>query len=93
MIVLAGDANGPLAHAGRTLGLIALLFFVFDTNPLMPSDGSHMIEAVLDDEMAGKSALRLRGSPLSDRKDMAICRMCASDHLQGFALLAWVWWF
>jgi hypothetical protein len=93
MVVTAGDPDGAQAHAGQTLGLIALLFFIFDTNPLMPSDGSHMIEALLDDEMARKSALRLRGSPLSDRKDVAIYRICASSHLQGFLLLAWLWWF
>jgi putative peptide zinc metalloprotease protein len=93
MVVLAADAEGPLAHAGQTLGMIALLCFIFDTNPLMPSDGSHMIEALLEDEMARKSALRLRGSPLSDRKDVAIYRICASTHLQGFGLLAWLWWF
>ncbi|ETX12954.1 hypothetical protein OCH239_15155 [Roseivivax halodurans JCM 10272] len=93
MVLLAANADGGLAHAGQTLMLTALLFLAFNTNPFMPSDGSHMVEAVLDDEMARKSALRLRGSPLSDRRDVAFYRAYASSHLQGIACLLWFWWF
>ncbi|MDP0926814.1 M50 family metallopeptidase [Paracoccus onubensis] len=93
MILLATDPAGAIAHIGQTLMLVSLLFLVLNINPFMPSDGSHMVEALLDDELARKSALRLRGSPLSDRRDVAFYRAYASGYVQGLVCLMWFWWF
>ena len=50
-------ATGRVGHAALYLLLISLVFLCFDTTPLTPSDGSHMLEAMLDDELARVAAL------------------------------------
>ncbi|MDP5210781.1 PqqD family peptide modification chaperone [Microbulbifer sp. 2205BS26-8] len=75
-----------------TLFLLAVLFLYLDTNPLTPSDGSHMLEALLDDELARVSALSRRRGRLSDPKTVAIYRIAASVHLQGSLVLLYFWW-
>lgn len=50
-------ATGVVGHAALYLLLLSLVFLCFDTTPLTPSDGSHMLEAMLDDELARVAAL------------------------------------
>lgn len=73
------------------LGSAVLL--ILNLNPLMPSDGSHMIEALRDDELLRRSALSRRGSKLSRPMDVALYRVLASMFWQGLAVLLWFWWF
>ncbi|MEP7185015.1 MAG: site-2 protease family protein [Rhodanobacter sp.] len=72
--------------------LLGAIFIYLDTNPLSPSDGSHMLEAILDDELVRRSALSKKRSRLSARKNVAIYRIACSTHLQASAVLAYFWW-
>ena len=72
--------------------LLGAIFVYLDTNPLSPSDGSHMLEAILDDELIRRSALSKKRSRLSAQKNVAIYRIVCSTHLQASAVLAYFWW-
>lgn len=76
---LAG-AGTPLAPAARFLCLLSLLILIVNTTPLGEGDGSHMLEALLDDELARHSALSRRPSRLSRARDLAIYRAAAAGH-------------
>lgn len=86
------DAGHPASGLLTTLFFLAALFVYLDTNPLTPSDGSHMLEALLDDELARVSALSRKRARLSHPKTVAIYRIAASMHLQGSAVLMYFWW-
>ncbi len=83
---------GSALHAAQTLFLLCALFLVLDTNPLAPSDGSRMLEAVLGDDLARRSALSRTRARLSSRKTVAFYRIACSTHLQSSALLIYLWW-
>lgn len=72
--------------------LAAAAILVMNLNPLTASDGSHMIEALRDDELLRHSALRMRGARLSRPVDVAVYRVIASLYWQGLAVLLWIWW-
>jgi putative peptide zinc metalloprotease protein len=57
-ILLALPADAPAQAAWASAFVLCLAFVWFDLNPLVASDGSHMLEAVLDDELARQVALR-----------------------------------
>ncbi|AGT10943.1 site-2 protease family protein [Paracoccus aminophilus] len=69
------------------------LLLTLNLNPIMPSDGSHMIEALRDDELLRRSALSRRGAKMSRPMDVALYRALASMFWQGLAVLLWFWWF
>lgn len=75
-----------------TLFLLGALFVYLDTNPLTPSDGSHMLEALLNDELARSAALSSRRARLSGWKTVVIYRIAASLHAQGSLVLLYLWW-
>jgi putative peptide zinc metalloprotease protein len=101
-LVAAGVAGWSLLWLGdRAPAAQAVLAFVFvlsaifvylDTNPLAPSDGSHMLEALLDDELARRSALSRTRARLSSARTVAIYRVAASLHLQAGLAVAYLWW-
>jgi putative peptide zinc metalloprotease protein len=67
-VVIATGGVGPWAGPAAFLLLLALLILIADLNPFGPTDGSHMLEAWLDDELARVTALgrgRSRMSPVS----------------------------
>lgn len=72
--------------------LACLLFVYFDTNPLTPSDGSHCLEAWLDDELARRHALSLRAHPHADRRVVTLYRLATVLHLLLGAFFLWLWW-
>jgi Zn-dependent protease len=66
--IIATGGDGVWAHRAATLFLLSFLLLLADLNPFAPSDGSHMLEAWLDDELARLTALgrgRSRMSPVS----------------------------
>lgn len=91
-LLLALGEGHPAAPMVTYVMLLALLFVYLDTNPLGPTDGSHMLEAVLDDELARVSALSRRRARLSNWKTVAKYRIAASLHVQAAAVLAIAWW-
>jgi hypothetical protein len=86
----AGDA--PMVAAASTLFLLCAAFLFLDTNPITPSDGSHMVEALLGDELARRSALTRRRARMSTAKTVAWYRIACSLHLQGSVVLLYFWW-
>lgn len=94
MIVTGSDALGSTAAGAMPfLFLASLIMLLMNLNPLMPSDGSNMLSALLNDELARRSAISLRASPLSRPMDVAIYRIVTSLFWQGLAVLLWFWWF
>lgn len=82
----------PGNAAATTLLLLCTVFVYLDTNPLAPSDGSRMLEALLGDELARRSALTRARARLSHFKTVAWYRIACSLHLQGSAALLVTWW-
>lgn len=75
-----------LSHAGiggdaaRFVFATMLLFALTGTSPLHEGDGSHMLEAVVDDELARRAAILGRWSPLSNRRSISNYRLGALLH-------------
>src|SRR5206468_11474523 len=71
--------------------LLSGLFVYLDTNPLTPSDGSHMLEALLDDELARASALSRRRAALSTRPVVNTYRLvCVVHFLVAVLIVGWL---
>lgn len=105
----AGASAAALLHGGWSTeatailqGLLtaSLLFVYFDTNPFVASDGSHCIEALLDDELARRHAFRPAraqpGRPAGHAAGPAASvnwyRRAAVIHSVVAAALFWLWW-
>jgi putative peptide zinc metalloprotease protein len=76
-----------------TLLFACLLFVYFDTTPLTASDGSHCIEALLEDELARRHALlpRSRLPTTADARAALRYRACAAAHLVLSLALFYLW--
>jgi putative peptide zinc metalloprotease protein len=72
--------------------VLSMLFVYFDTNPLTASDGCHMLEAVLDDELARKSALSKQPATLSNQKGITVYRRACMVHLTLAIIALLYWW-
>nr|KJZ11434.1 hypothetical protein TW77_06045 [Pseudoalteromonas rubra] len=91
-MILWGPQDPVVQDIFVTLFFISLMFVYFDTNPITPSDGSHMLEALFDDELARVSALSFKRATLSAHKTVAAYRVIASMHLQLAVFLLYLWW-
>ena len=81
-LLAAGGVAPAWIPAVRTVLFASLLFVFFDTNPFAASDGSHCIEALLEDELARRHALVPR--PLERSAEMRPARryrICMALHL------------
>lgn len=86
------SADATQLQAATTLLLLCAAFVFLDTNPLMPSDGSRMVEALLGDELARRSALTRARARMSSMKTVALYRIACSMHLQASAVIFYLWW-
>jgi hypothetical protein len=86
MVVLT-HGNGLVGRVSLYVLLLSGLFVYLDTNPLTPSDGSHMLEALLDDELARASALSRRRAALSTRSVINTYRLVCVVHFLVAALI------
>jgi putative peptide zinc metalloprotease protein len=89
-IVVLTHGDGVAGRAALYVLLLSCLFVYLDTNPLTPSDGSHMLEALLDDELARRTALSRRRTRLSMRPVVNTYRLACLMHLVLAALIV-VW--
>jgi putative peptide zinc metalloprotease protein len=90
-VVLHTAGLGAVGHASRYVFLLSLAFLYFDTNPLTNSDGSRMLEAALDDELARRAALTRYRARLSPWYVIVWYRLACVLHLAGAtALLSWL---
>jgi putative peptide zinc metalloprotease protein len=93
--VRVSPAESALSQASLYLMLLGLVALILDTNPFNASDGSHMVEAFLNDELARRSALSREVVRPSRRSIVSlyrwICGVYASVALIGaiFALRGW----
>jgi putative peptide zinc metalloprotease protein len=90
--LLFGGWDSEVTAVLQGLLLFCLLFLFFDTNPFTASDGSHCIEALLDDELARRHALRPAVATVTDPAVVKRYRaaMVAWAAI-GALLFAW-WW-
>lgn len=84
--------SGASAPVATTLFLLCAAALYLDTNPLAPSDGSRMLEALLGDDLARRSALSRRRARLSTPATVAWYRAACSLHLQASLVLLYFWW-
>lgn len=89
--LLAGAGHPDVAAAAIYTVMLCLMWVVFDTNPLGPTDGSHMLEALLDDELARRNALGLRGMRAPERRAALFYRGAAFLHVACSSALMYVW--
>lgn len=89
--LLLGTGDAALQHAAVYVAMLCLMWVYFDTNPLGPSDGSHMLEAVLDDELARRNAFGFRTLRPEERRAARRYRIAACLHMACGSGLLYVW--
>ncbi len=90
--LLYGDWGTETVALLQGFLLFCLLFLFFDTNPFSASDGSHCIEALLEDELARRHALRRSVPQLTDARVVRRYRAAMLVWSAGSALLFASWW-
>jgi MFS family permease len=83
--------SGELVPILHGVLLACLMFVYFDTNPLAAGDGSHCIEAALDDGLARHYAFG-RPQAVADPANVRRYRIITLLHLLLSAALFWTWW-
>jgi Zn-dependent protease len=82
----------PLHMPLTSAMILSTVFFLLDTNPFFPTDGSRALEAVLDDELARRAAFSRDAVSLSTRRVVWTYRLSSAVYLCIVALLAGVLW-
>jgi len=90
--LLFGDWGAETTVVLQSLLLFCLLYVFFDTNPFTASDGSHCIEALLEDELARRHALRAAVPQVTDLGVVAKYRTAMLAWVLVCALLFAGWW-
>jgi putative peptide zinc metalloprotease protein len=83
--------NSPTSPLHRPLAsamILSAVFFLLDTNPFLPTDGSRALEALLDDELARRAAFTRNAVSLSSRRAIWTYRIASVVYLCIIALLA-----
>jgi hypothetical protein len=91
-LAVSGLHAGTLFDFLSTIFLLSALSVVMDTNPVMPSDGSRMLEAVLDDELARLYAnFRVSAATPAQRRTVILYRWVCLLHVLATVLLLGLW--
>ena len=91
MILIPGLGAAEMG-AWSYLLVLSMLFVYFDTSLLTASDGSHMLESLLEDELARKSALSANPSSISSTYTTRIYRLACLAHIILGIVAMWYWW-
>lgn len=91
VLLTYGGANETVKAVASSLFLLCAVFLFLDTNPLAPSDGSRMLEAAMDDELARRSALSPKRALLSHWRAVAWYRVACAIYVQATAVIAYFW--
>ncbi len=84
----AAPIDGPLA----TIMILSIVCFFMDVNPLLPTDGSRAIEALLDDELARRAAFARQGATMSTQRAIRIYRLTCVLYVCMIVSLAVIVW-
>lgn len=91
VVLSQGLVDAAWMPAWRSAFVVCLAFVAFDLNPFVGSDGSHVLEAALDDELARQVALRPQGRTLTAARTVWLYRAACIAWLAITA--GWfVWW-
>ena len=85
-VVIWSGQEGRFFQPAYFVMCICVLFLFLDLNPFNPSDGSHMIETLLDDELLREVALFRRRSVISKSSAILIYRGICAFYI-GFVVL------
>lgn len=92
VVLLNGWGDAAWVPAWRSAFVLCMAFVAFDLNPFAGSDGSHVLEAVLDDELARQVALRPQGRTLTAARTVWLYRAaCIAWLAMSAGLFVW-WW-
>jgi len=91
VLVLVVPGHPELQDAVRFVFMVSLLFVYFDTNPFGPTDGSYMLGALLDDELAKRNAFSFRQLRPGDRPAAVRYRIVAMVHALTGTTLIGLW--
>jgi putative peptide zinc metalloprotease protein len=91
-VLLALPADAAWMGAWRSAFVMCMAFVALDLNPFGASDGSHMLEAALDDELARQVALRPQGRTLTAAATVRWYRLACLGWLAAAAALFIAWW-
>jgi putative peptide zinc metalloprotease protein len=72
--------------------VVCVAFVFFDLNPLVASDGSHLLEAALDDELARQIALRPELATLTSSRTLRVYRFACVLWVTAMAAYFRWWW-
>lgn len=90
-VAVATERAGGVGAAATLVFLYCLMSVIVGTSPLRAGDGSHMLEALLDDDHARLGALLGRPSRLSSPRGLQLYRSVAGIHtLLTAVLLVWL---
>ena len=78
-------------HEIGTLFFLSIIFTFIDTNPFSATDGSHMLEAWLDDELARRAAWFKLEDSLTSRKTIQRYKTISILHSMSFSVFIF-WW-
>lgn len=84
---MSAELQGVLAF----ILAVGLLFVYVDTNPFGPTDGSHMLEALLDDELARRNAWSFRPLRPGDLRNARRYRIATIAHALLGSMLLYLW--
>lgn len=88
-----GALTGEYQRVTESFLLVSLLFVFFDTNLLGSTDGSHCLEALVDDELARKYAFKKPSSSTVDSSSVKIYRRSILVYFIIVVTLFGLWWF
>jgi putative peptide zinc metalloprotease protein len=92
LLVLGAAAHFSSHPAARCVMLLMLLALAIGTSPLREGDGSHALECLLGDDLARRSALARRRSPLTTATTVHTYRLACCAHTALVGLASWRLW-
>lgn len=91
-LLLLGSAGALFDAPLVSIMILSTVFLLLDTNPFGPSDGSRALEAILDDELARRSAFGREGTTLSTKRSIWSYRFASALYICIVMLLVGVLW-
>lgn len=91
-ILQLGLLGGRLQSALTSFMLLSTVFFLLDMNPLLQTDGSRALEAILDDELARRASFAQPRKTLSSKSVIWSYRLACFLYACAIAFLVMLLW-